>query len=285
MPGDAKEIEVEMSDQAETLSAACCAHMSVDHRDDETNGRVTKEWWECRDCEMRFCPITRPTPVLMEEVQTLRSQVAEWKDRFYASENSAAERVEKLTEAQGRRIAKLEAEAKCEVNGEDNRLTILRSALGQTDMHSSAEGIQLLIRKRDALRTGLEECVIEMARPYIPTASHDQALAAARALLQPENPTTTNMGLLGFAPTEEAIQKHLATHQPYTPGPITARLVERPIQVGDWVQHKVHQWTCIVIAFLPGKRVVLGSSGYPDMVWPLSQLKRIPIGRRRRRST
>jgi len=49
----------------------CCAHKRVVNRNDETNGRVTREWWECEGCGAKFKP---DGPVLAN--RSLRMHIA-----------------------------------------------------------------------------------------------------------------------------------------------------------------------------------------------------------------
>lgn len=40
----------------ESPEIACCAHQRILRKDNEINGTVTREWWECSDCKTEFTP-------------------------------------------------------------------------------------------------------------------------------------------------------------------------------------------------------------------------------------
>lgn len=43
----------------ESPEIACCAHQRVLRKDNEINGTVTREWWECSDCKTEFTPVVK----------------------------------------------------------------------------------------------------------------------------------------------------------------------------------------------------------------------------------
>lgn len=50
-------------------SQPCCAHRTVIYQSNETGGRVSLEWWECKDCKALFEKKgSAPTPMLRDQL-------------------------------------------------------------------------------------------------------------------------------------------------------------------------------------------------------------------------